>query len=191
MLIRILPVFLGAICAAFAQNEPAPVVSIAPPAPRTAIEDFLARKDGIIAKEFHLLGRVAEIRAETLILSQPGKDGPRPRGLRILIIREPVPVGEKIALVDMDELDGLSRALNYMLNAIAEWQGSSRDYTEMVFSTRGDLQVGFTITSGKLQTFVRTGAPGSTVISMMDRDRISALRELIEQGREYLAAQRR
>ena len=175
-------------CLAFAQQEPAPVVAIAPPAPRTALEAFLARKDGIIAKEIHFLGRVAGARLETLILSQPAKDGPRPQGLRIQISSERAIPGGDTALVDLDEVDGLAKALTYMDTAISEWQGSNRDYTEMVFTTQGDLQVGFSITSGKIQTFVKIGPPGATVTAVIDPVRFSTMKDLLDQAREYLAA---
>jgi hypothetical protein len=189
MIVRRLSAFLVcAACLAFAQQEPAPLVAIAPPAPRTALESFLARKDGIIVKEFHFLGRVGEARVETLILSQPGSTGAGPRGVRIQLTAER---GENTALVDLGELDGLAKALSYMVDAISEWQGSNRDYTEMVFSTQGDLQVGFSITSGKIQSFLKTGVTGATVTAVIDSGKLSAMRDLLDEGREYLAAAKR
>lgn len=186
MLVKRLSTFLvWAGCMAFAQTEPAPVVAIAPPAPRTALEAFLVRKDGIIAKEFHFLGRVGDARLETLILSQPGNPGVGPRGLRIQIT-----AGDN-TLVDVEEMDGLSKALSYMVNAISEWQGSNRDYTEMVFTTQGDLQVGFSITSGKIQALLKTGVPGATATALIDPGKLSAMKDLVDEGREYLAAAKR
>jgi hypothetical protein len=189
MIVRRLSAFLAcAVGMALAQTEPAPLVAIAPPAPRTALEAFLARKDGIIVKEFHFLGRVGDARLETLILSQPGNPGPRPQGLRIQLAAER---GDNTALVDLDELEGLAKALSFMVDAISEWQGSNRDYTEMVFTTQGDLQVGFSITSGKIQTFLKTGAPGATVTAVIDPVRLSTMKDLLGEGREYLAAVKR
>ena len=188
MIVRRLCAFFG--CAAgmaLAQTDLAPVVAIAPPAPRTALEAFLARKDGIIAKEFHFLGRVAGARLETLILSQPGNPGPRPQGIRVQITAERAIPGGDTALVDLDELDGLAKALTYMDTAISDWQGSNRDYTEMVYTTQGDLQVGFSITSGKIQTFVKIGVPGATVTAVIDPVRFSTMKDLLDQAREYLA----
>jgi hypothetical protein len=103
-------------------------------------------------------------------------------------MRDPAAAGDNTALVDRDELDGLAKALSYMVNAISDWQGSNRDYTEMIFTTQGDLQVGFTITSGKIQTFLKTGTPGATVTAAIDPVRLSTMKDLIDQGREYLAA---
>jgi hypothetical protein len=185
MIVRRLSALL--LCAgylAFAQQEPAPLVAIAPPAPRTALEAFLSRKDGIIVKEFHFLGRVGDARLETLILSQPGNPGPRPQGLRIQLAER----GDNTALVDLAELDSLAKALSYMVNAISEWQGSNRDYTEMIFTTQGDLQIGFSITSGKIQTFLKTGVPGATVTTVIDPVRLSTMKDLLDEGQEYLAA---
>jgi hypothetical protein len=43
----------------------------------------------------------------------------------------------------MDEVDSLLRGLEYMSRTIAQSQGYRRDYTEMIFSTRGDFSAGF------------------------------------------------
>ena len=195
MMVRRISAFLVfAGCLAFAQPEPVPVVAIAPPAPRTALETFLARKDGIIGKEVHFVGRVAGsegylVRLETLVLFQPGKEGPRPQGLRIQVTGGRA-TGDNTALVDLAELDGLAKALNYMVTAISDWQGSNREHTEMIFTTQGDLLVGFSITSGKIEAFVKTGAPGATTTVAIDPVRLSTMKDLLDQAREYLATPR-
>jgi hypothetical protein len=111
----------------------------------------------MIGEESHFIGRVAGsdghlATLETLVLFQPGKEGPRLQGIRIQVTGvRATAAGGNNALVDLNELDGLANALNHMIAAISEWQGSNREHTEMVFTTQGDLQVGFSITPGKIE----------------------------------------
>jgi len=187
-------VFAG--CLAFAQPQPVRSLIIAPPAPRTALETFLARRDGMIGEESHFVGRVAGsdghlATLETLVLFQPGKEGPRLQGVRIQLTGGRATAAEdNTALVDLNELDGLAKALNSMIAAISDWQGSNREHTEMVFTTQGDLQVGFSITSGRIEAFVKTGPPGATITAVIDPVRFSTMKDLLDQARQYLATPR-
>ena len=42
--------------------------------------------------------------------------------------------------LDMEEVDELKRALDYMLEVEEGWKGTRRDYTEVVYATKGNLQ---------------------------------------------------
>jgi hypothetical protein len=50
------------------------------------------------------------------------------------------------------------------------------------------LQVGFSITSGKIQAFVKTGPPGTPTTAGLDPEKLATMKDLLDQGREYLAA---
>jgi hypothetical protein len=56
----------------------------------------------------------------------------------------------------------LSKAVDYMSKLAQQWAGKPRDYTEVIFSTKGAFQLGFYMSEGKPGAFAKAGGVGST-----------------------------
>jgi hypothetical protein len=116
-------------------------------------------------KEYHSLGTVegaygTSAKLDTLTLFEPGNDQQRRAGIRIEVQGGGRLEREKTSFLDMDEIDSLMKGLDYMAKVIADWQETKRDYTEMIFSTKGEFDVGFYLKDGKIQAFVKSGVIG-------------------------------
>jgi hypothetical protein len=127
---------------------------------KTKFESSLDRKGSILVKVMHELGSLAGAYHSTLEVSAlrlfvPGNERDCTEAIRIEM-REGDQEG-RINFLDMDEVDNLLAGLEYMAGCIAHSQNYRGDYTEMVFSTRGDFSVGFYLSEGKVQAFLKSG----------------------------------
>jgi len=163
-------------------------VAIAADIQRTKLESFLGRKGSILIKVFHDLGALSGTYASglelsTLRLFEPGNEQNCTEGIQILVRPGDREQGHT-SFLDLDEVESLIAGLAYMTSCIAQSQGYRGDYTEMIFSTRGDFSVGFYLDQGKAQAFVKSAydrvfiAPGT----------LPQLGSLLQAGKAHLVS---
>jgi hypothetical protein len=174
---------------AFAQTRP----RIEEKAPKTQLETFLVRKGSIIVKEFHPLGTIegtygSSASLDALTLYEPGKAQQRRTGIRIEVKEGGSYDRNNTAFLDIEEIDSLMKGLEYMCKVATDWQGSNRDYTEMIFSTKGDFEVGFYIKDGEIQAFIKSGSIGSAT-TYIPPTALTKMHQFLEKGRSQLAAE--
>ncbi|MDI3462123.1 MAG: hypothetical protein OJF50_000944 [Nitrospira sp.] len=161
--------------------------------PLTEVEAFLRTKGQIIVKEFHELRSISgeygsHLTIGTLILYDPGSPSKKRKGLRIVVKEGGRLERENISFLDVEEIEALSKGLTYMNKVANEWKGKPREYTEMIFSTKGDFQVGFYINKeGDLGAFAKSGLIGSTSVHL-DQDSMGFLKKAADDGLVYLSA---
>ncbi len=63
----------------------------------------------------------------------------------------------RTAFVDFDEIVGLSNALGTMVDTMNTWAGSVREYTEVVYQTKGEMKVGFFQKGKGMTVFITIG----------------------------------
>ena len=127
---------------------------------KTKFESLLERKGSILVKVVHELGSLngayhSTLEVSTLRLFEPGNERNCTEGIKIEM-REGQQEGH-VSFLDMDEVGALLSGLEYMVGSIARSIGYHGDYTETVFSTRGDFSVGFCLSDGKTQAFLKSG----------------------------------
>ena len=165
----------------------------APPAKseaRTQLEEFLATTGSILIKVYHPLDAIpsngggSSLGLSALVLYEPGKKSEGTRGIKAKVYKGDGK--EYVSFLDIDEIDNLLEGIEYMQKIMVEWAGTKRDYTEMVFSTRGDFAVGFYINNeGKIQAFAKVGTIGSGNIFLRN-DGLQKLRDSLNTGLQYL-----
>ncbi len=129
---------------------------------KTKVESFLAKKGRIVVKVYHTVGGVqalynSSIELTTLRFFEPGNEQNCTEGVQVEIKQAGRIEQTHTSFLDMDEVEGLVQGLEYMGGLVAQCQGYHGDYTEVIFSTRGDLSVGFYVQDGKLQSFAKSG----------------------------------
>ena len=92
---------------------------------------------------------------------------------------------EHTSFLDIEEIDSLTKGLAYMKKLADEWKVKPREYTEVIFSTKGDFQVGFYIEKGELSSFVKSGSIGSAD-AILSMDSLESFKTAAENGLEYL-----
>jgi hypothetical protein len=158
--------------------------------PKTQLERFLAKTGSIVVKVFHPLGNIPGLYSTSadlsaVVLYEPGNEAKRTRGIKIEVKGADRLTREHTSFLDLDEIDALLKALDYMGKVMTQWTGTPRDYTELIFSTRGDLQVGFYLKDGKIQEFVLSGTIGAATAYLQPIG-LRTLREQLSVGRQYL-----
>lgn len=158
--------------------------------PSTKLEQFLSKKGKLIIKDSYEAGSLSgqygtRITVGALTIYEPGKEVEKIRGLRIEIESGGKFERTNTSFLDMDEIESLSQAISYMLSLLDKWKGTHRDYTEVIFSTKGDFKLGFYQKDTELQAFAKSGVIGTATCYFPTSD-LPKFKTIIDKGRELL-----
>ena len=159
--------------------------------PATKLEQFLAKKGKLIIKDSHEAGVLkgqygTKITVDALTIYEPGKEADKIRGLRIEVYEGGRLERSDISFLDMDEVESLSQAITYMITLLEKWQGMNREYTEVIFSTKGDFKLGFYKKGSEVSSFSKSGVIGAASCYFQTND-LSQLKAIIDKGTSLLA----
>jgi len=160
--------------------------------PATKMEQFLSKKGKLIIKDSHEAGVLkgqygTKITVDALTIYEPGKEADKIRGLRIEVYEGGRLERSDISFLDMDEVESLSKAISYMITLLQKWQGTNREYTEVIFSTKGDFRLGFYQKDSEVKAFSKSGVIGAASCYFQTND-LSNLKTIIDKG-NYLLTQ--
>lgn len=95
---------------------------------------------------------------DAVVFYEPGKEENRIRGLKIEIT-EYRSYGEssESSFLDMEELKSLSEALTYMSTLKEKWKDETKEYTEVIFETKGNFKSGFIKQEKEVYAFTKAG----------------------------------
>lgn len=116
--------------------------------PATRLGAFLAKKGRLIIKDFYELGEVAgrygsKIEFDALVIYEPGQENQRVRGIKIEVSGGGKYERSDTSFLDFEEVESLSKAIEYTIDLSSTWKNVNKEYTEVIFSTKGDFQIGF------------------------------------------------
>ena len=160
--------------------------------PATKLEAFLARKGMLIVKEFYPLGSLSgaletKAEADAVVMYEPGHEGQRVRGIRIEVTGGGRYGSGETAFLDMEEVQSLSEALEYMKGLAAKWQGMERSYTEVVFQTKGDFRIGFFQEGTKQSAFLSCGRVSRESCWLSSVEQLGDVKAQVDEGLRLLA----
>ncbi len=129
----------------------------------TKLQKFLAQKGTLIIKDFYKLGNLPGLYStamnfDAIVFYEPGKEEERVKGLKIEIT-EPRTYGQnsETAFLDLEELESLSKALQYMSTLKENWKDKPKEYTEVIFETKGNFKAGFFKQKDEINAFASCG----------------------------------
>jgi hypothetical protein len=149
---------------------------------KTRVGAFLASKGKMLVKDFYALGKVNTVTFDAVVVSEPGHEDSKIRGLRIDVSES----GSRLershtSFLDVEEGESLVSALAYMEKLAADWATASREpYTEVTFDTKGEFRIGFYYQI-KQKAFVSSGSIGA-VTAFLDMGDLPKVRVIIEHG---------
>jgi hypothetical protein len=129
----------------------------------------------------------SSFRENTFILYKPGRESQRKKGIRIELKETTRYERTGTSFLDVDEMASLSKAVDYMSKHAQQWAGKPRDYTEVIFSTKGDFQLGFYMSKGKPGAFAKSGGVGSTS-AYFSMATLQKVKETVDRGLAHLSA---
>ena len=159
----------------------------------TKLELFLAEKGQLTVKEFFALGKVsggARTKTEltAVVIYEPGEEDERLRGLKIEVINAGGSyVKRESSFLDLEEIEGLLKAIDYVVSLSKEWEGVQKEYTEVVFSTKDDFRVGFYQRGIKQKAFVSSGTYGREYCRFSMMDKLRSLKVMAGKGLKLLS----
>jgi hypothetical protein len=161
--------------------------------PSTHLEAFLAKKGKLVIKDFHELGVIkgkfgARISFDAVMLYEPGMEKESVKGLRVEVKEAGRLERENTSFLDIDEVESLSKAMDYVAGLSAKWKSGGKEYSEAVFSTKGDFQIGFYQKGEEAGAFASSGYVGKTDC-FLSLDDLGSVKEIAEKGLQWLRAQ--
>ena len=146
----------------------APVTSFAqakeeekPKEPQTKLEAFIAKKGKLIIRDRYRLpgavGRLGPVTFDALIFYEPGMESQRIKGISIKVTEGGRVERSRTSFLHLDEIESVSKAIQYMIDLANKWKGQTREYTEVTFSTRGEFKIGFYQGGEKTGVYLNTG----------------------------------
>ncbi|MEX2702326.1 MAG: hypothetical protein Q6368_004580 [Candidatus Baldrarchaeota archaeon] len=154
--------------------------------PATKLEQFLSKKGKLIIKDFRKIGVISgqygtKIKIDALTIYEPSSEFQKIKGLRVEIQGAGKFETTRTSFLDMDEVESLSQAISYMIRLLEKWKDYSREYTEVIFSTRGDFDLGFYQKGTSVQGFAQSGVIGASTCYFPTSEFLS-IKNLIDKG---------
>lgn len=158
--------------------------------PATKLEAFLVKKGKLIIKDFYELGEVAgrygsKIEIDALVIYEPGRESQRVRGIKIEVSGGGKYERSDTSFLDFEEVESLSRAIEYMVDLLSKWKDINKEYTEVIFSTKGDFQIGFYQKGTERFSFASSGHIGK-VTCFFPLERLSSIQSIVNKGLNIL-----
>jgi hypothetical protein len=141
-------------------------------------------------KEFHRLGNVpgksgTGLTVSSVVLFEPGAESKKQKGIKIEVRGGGRFEREASSFLDLDEVEALSQAIAYITRIAGEWEGKPRDYTEVVFSSKGDFQAGLYTSEGSVTAFASSGHV-SAATAFLSISSMQQLKEKVDAGFNFL-----
>jgi len=158
----------------------------------TKLELFLAEKGKLIVKDFYTLGKVVgsyqtSVELDAMVLYVAGEEVEKVRGLRFTVNGGGRLDRSSISFLDLEEIEGLVKAVDYMISLAKGMAAVQKDYTEIEFSTQGDFCIGFYQKGIKQKAFLSSGRIGRVVVHFSKMEKLNSIKVLADKGLEVLS----
>jgi len=158
----------------------------------TQLESFLSRKGRLMVKDFYRLGETfgegrTSIIFDAIVISEPGLQNKKIKGIRIEINEGGRLERKTFSFLDLEEVEGLSKAIDYIIELAEKWKGVEREpYTEVSYSSKSNFTVGFFQKEKERSGFVKNGVAGSASL-FIETERFIMLKKMLDKGIMTLA----
>lgn len=158
--------------------------------PATRLGAFLAKKGKLIIKDFYELGEVAgrygsKIEFDALVIYEPGQEDQRVRGIKIEVSGGRKYERSDTSFLDFEEVESLSKAIEYTIDLSSKWKNVDKEYTEVIFSTKDDFQIGFFQEGTERFSFASSGHIGK-VMCYFSLEQLSSIKSIVDKGLNIL-----
>jgi hypothetical protein len=155
----------------------------------TKVGRFMIRRGVLLVKESRPIGKTrdeygSKLQVETFIVSVANKESAR--GDVTYSIKLTLTKGddEETALIDFDEAEEVDRAITFIGQTSRSMAGEKRDYTEVIYATKDNIQFGFFQDAGGDQKgFIQLNPHGFFFVSV---EKLEGIRKLLGEAVEHL-----
>jgi len=160
--------------------------------PSTKLEALLLKKGRLIVKEFYELGLISgqygtKMEISALVIYEPGQESNKTKGLKFEIESGGRYERSDSSFLDVDEIESLSNAIKYMVDLSAKWKETTKEYTEVIFSTKSDFRLGFFQKGTNQTAFSASGYVGKTSCYFTTIRALEEVNNIITKGSNLLS----
>jgi hypothetical protein len=162
---------------------------------KTKLEAFLAKKGKLFVKDIHSLGTLdgkqgSKMEFAAVAVYEPGQEDEKAIGLKIEITGVEQFKQQGTSFLDIEEIESLSKAMDYMVTLSSKWEGTHKEYSEVIFTTKGGFNVGFYQMGSKQGGFAASGNVTKFSCFFLSLDGLSSVKSVADQGLEWLRLHR-
>lgn len=170
--------------------------------PQSQLEAFTSRRGLLIGKNLYAVGEKSvygvidkKILFEALVIFEAGSPEKKYKGLRVEIagIKGDEDAGRpSVAFIDMDEIEGLSKALARMIDTAWKWKGEVHGpYRELFYITRGGFEAGVYnrgaeihayASAGKIDGRSKEGVLPRTTVILVNVGDLKEIKDIVDRG---------
>jgi len=159
--------------------------------PATKLEAFLAKEGRLIVKDFYALGLIvgsynSKIGFSALVIYEPGFETQRIRGLKVEITQGGKYERSDTSFLDLEEIESLSKSIEYMIDLSTKWKTITKEYTEVVFSTKGYFRIGFYQNGNDQTAFSSSGYVGKLTCYFASAQELQEVKMIVDKGLKLL-----
>ena|SRR5256885_6932431 len=157
------------------------------PSTPTTLQTMLERRGDMTVKEFHPVGTLSgqfdsKAKLDAVVVTAPW-DSTKTFGLRIEVGAD----GEtETGVLDNDEAIALLRASDYIIAKAPAMARDSLDYTEVTYTSRAGVEIGFYQTGRQQTAYVKANQTRRGML-FFDTSKLSALRVIVASGVQRLS----
>lgn len=120
---------------------------------KTKIEEFLAKKGTLFIKDFYQMGNLTsdtrifgKLEFRAIVIYKPDSKADSIKGMKVEVFAKEYYVyssydKSETAFLDLEELQELSNAIQYMIKLVDKWNEIKQEYTEVTYQTVGNFQL--------------------------------------------------
>lgn len=148
---------------------------------KTSLESFSARSGSILEKKWFDIGEMSKAEIKIRVLQI--KDLTTNQKTAGAVIETHIPYGSsynvqnRTAYLDMDEIDGLIKAVNYIK---ANLDTVPLEYTELKYTSRGDFEFGVFLQNNKWTVYLQTSDYSNSTVYLKVTEIDYFLQRIIE-----------
>jgi hypothetical protein len=156
----------------------------------TNLRQFLAHRGSVVVKEFREVGKLKGKYSDAIVVSTMIlailKGTNRKTSFGVKLERTGTEsYSDTSVLLDFDELNELMEAFDFIASLATNLKSKKSDYTEVIYSTKDDAQIGFYQDKHQQQqAFVKISPHGE--LTFLDVDHLVKLKELLINAQEHL-----
>ena len=182
---------LCAVITLFFLISPGPELIAAANEPATKLEAFLSKVETLIVIESVDLGRVegtygSHVEIKAIVSYEPISANKKTSGFQVVVYEGGRNEQRKTVFVDLDEIENVSNAAEYMISLSDKWKAVRRLNTEVAFTTRDTFRIGFSQSGYSWQGFSSGGYGVGAVCRFNSLEDLKAVKLLIDSGIEWV-----
>ncbi len=159
--------------------------------PQTVLGSLLTKKGVLLVKEFVELGKIhgrfgSSMEFDAVTIYEPGDERKKRKGMKVEVKGGGKYERSSYSLLDLEELESLSKAVAYMDKLHKQWKGNTGNYKEVIFVTKGGFKVGFYQKDFDFGAFAESGRISKATCFLQEINELDSIKRMADKALSIL-----